>query len=88
MDNKLVLIILSILLPPLAVALKKGVVRTYHQHCFVFFVLAPGGNSRTVDFYQVIHKVCNNVILTQARPGNSSRMLPLKRGPIYGNHPR
>jgi uncharacterized membrane protein YqaE (UPF0057 family) len=43
MDNKLVLIILSILLPPLAVALKNGIGKDLIINivlCFLFFVPA------------------------------------------------
>lgn len=43
MDNKLVLIILSILLPPLAVALKKGVGKDLLINivlCFLFWLPA------------------------------------------------
>jgi len=43
MDNKLVLIILSILLPPVAVALKKGIGKDLIINivlCFLFFIPA------------------------------------------------
>ncbi len=43
MDNKLVLIILSIFLPPLAVALKKGIGKDLIINivlCFLFFIPA------------------------------------------------